>query len=621
MFLAKIQQKADPPSKEWVATFSTYSTELPEDAVTFDARVEIDFPGRHMSRSVLQTAIEVEPQAVKLAELGTARSYNLMLNGEILREGKLFENFRYKYDFAEKEITDATTLPLVFQRYLRPGDYRLLIKLEDLNGGGFFRYDEPLIVPEVEAAPPPKPDDPETARILAEANAAIASGENTIEIVEPGGDWQTGLLRIDTLTTGPGVKRVSFVLDGIKILTKSRPPYNVEIDLGNVPRSRTLRVEAYDENGEEVANDEVLLNAGKHRFAVRLVEPRSNKTYTTSLRAQADVQVPEGDVPERVEFFLNEDRIATIYHPPYVQPIILPEVAPIAYVRAVAYTTDGNSTEDVVFINAPDYLENVDVDFVELYATVLDKDSRPIDTLERDDFTVFEGGQEQQVVRFEQVRDLPIHVIVMLDVSASMTEELEETRSAALRFFAEAVQPKDRAAIVTFNDHPNLVTKLTSDPELLAGGLAGLKAERGTALYDSLIFTLYYFNGVKGQRAILLLSDGKDESSRFEFDDAMEFAHRAGVAIYAIGLKLSKKEGDARKKLTKLSEETGGRSFFIDDEAQLGSIYDAIQRELRSRYLLAYQSSNTTGSKAFRTIEVEVSQSGLEAKTLRGYYP
>ena len=202
-----------------------------------------------------------------------------------------------------------------------------------------------------------------------------------------------------------------------------------------------------------------------------------------------------------------------------------------------------------------------------------------------------------------------------------MVEELGEAQAAALSFFEQAVTPKDRAAVITFNDHPNLAAKFTNDVEVLAGGLAGLKAERGTALYDSLIFTLYYFNGIKGQRAVVLLSDGKDESSRFEFDDALEYAHRAGVSIYSIGLKLGRGQLDARRKLTKIAEETGGRSFFIDEVTELSAIYDTIQRELRSRYLLAYQSSNTSDSKRFRTIEVKVSPSGLEAKTLRGYYP
>ncbi len=634
LFQNRISTAPEAPEKEWVATFSTYTTELPEGAATFEASLEYDYPGRHQARTVLQGAVLVDPRQIEAVELGTARSYNLMLNGEVLLGDELFENFRYKYDFPALEgeggegadvVGDdaaGAPLPLVFQRYLRPGEYRLIVKVEDLASGRFYRHETPLVVPQLEAAPPPAPSDPLTARLLAEANAVISSGENTIQIVPPMGTWQTGLIRVDTLTTGPGIEKVTFFLDNTPILTKNRAPFDVELDFGQVPRALTLRVEAYDSAGNEVANDEALLNAGQHRFGVRLVEPRRSKTYKESLRARADTIVPEGELVERVEFYLNETLVATVYQPPYIQPILLPESEEVAYVRAVAYTPDGNSTEDVVFINAPDYLENIEVDFVELFTAVLDKNRRPVEGLEEGDFTVLEDGKEQQILRFERVRDLPIHVGVMLDVSASMVEELEATQAAALQFFEEAVTPRDRAALITFNDHPHLAAKFSNDVQVLAAGLAGLKAERGTSLYDSLIFGLYYFNGIKGQRAILLLSDGKDESSRYEWDDALEYARRAGVAIYSIGLKLTgSKQADARRKLERLADETGGRSFFIDDENELAAIYDTIQQELRSRYLLAYQSSQTGDSKAFRTIDVEVDRDGVEALTLRGYYP
>ena len=133
--------------------------------------------------------------------------------------------------------------------------------------------------------------------------------------------------------------------------------------------------------------------------------------------------------------------------------------------------------------------------------------------------------------------------------------------------------------MITFNDHPTLAVKFTRDIKALAGGLAGLKAERGTALYDSLIFSFYTFNGLKGRRALLLLSDGKDEGSRFSFEEALEFARRAGVTVYAIGL------GDDvdKRKLASISEETGGRAFFPREAGELAGIYAAIQEELRSQ--------------------------------------
>ena len=213
-----------------------------------------------------------------------------------------------------------------------------------------------------------------------------------------------------------------------------------------------------------------------------------------------------------------------------------------------------------------------------------------------------------------------MHAGVVLDVSASMEPSMEQAKQAALHFFESAITPKDRAALITFNDHPQLAAKFTNDVTELAAGLAGIKAERGTALYDSVVFALYYFNGLKGQRALIVLSDGKDESSKFKWEETLEFARRAGVTIYTIGLG-KELEHDSRKQLDKLAEQTGGRSFFVDTAAELGPAYQSIQEELRSQYLLVYQSTNAKPDKKFRSVDVKVKEPGLEAHTIRGYYP
>jgi VWFA-related protein len=612
----RLQEKPEAKSGEWVSAFNSYSTDLPEGAAPLPAKLDVEFPGRYQNRTVVQGLISVPASGAAQAQLGPARSYNLLLVGEVIQGDELFDSFRYKFDFPVGE----ETLPLAFQRSLRPGDYKLVVKLEDINSGKFFREERTIAVPAMDRAapaPPVTPADAWSARLLAEANAAVANGETTVRIIPPHGELQTGMLRFDTLTTGSDIEKVTFALDGKAVLTKKKPPFSVELDLGPVPRTRTLAVTAFDKNGTQLAGDELLINAAENRFQVKLVEPRKGQRYESSLLARAEVEVPDGQTLERVEFFLNEARIATLYQPPYTQPVVLPKDQPLAYVRAVAYLADGNSTEQLVFVNAPEDLEQIDIDFVELYTSVFDRQGRPVSGLAQKDFAVSEDGVKQEILRFETVTDLPIHAAVALDVSGSMEANLDQARQAALRFLEDTVQPKDRAALVTFNDHPNLAVKFTNDVAALAGGLAGLKAERGTALYDTVIFSLYYFNGVKGQRAIVLLSDGKDEGSRFTYEDAVEYARRAGVAIYPIGLG----EEIEKKKLSRFAEETGGRAFFLKDVKELGGIYSEIERELRSKYLIAYQSSNTSGETGFRSVEMKVAQPGLEAKTLRGYYP
>jgi len=618
---ARISLRPDPPGGEWISIFKSYSTDVPEGAAPLPASLEVGFPGRYQNRTMMQGLLAVPAAAAGQAALGEARSYNLILTGEVLRGGELFDSFRYKFDLPVAE--GAESIPLAFERPLRPGEYTLVVKVEDVNGGKFFREERALAVPVMaNAAPAPAvartAEEAESARVLAEANAALRSSETTIKLVPPFGQLQTGMQRFDTLETGPNVDRVTFLLDGKPVLTKKAPPYSVELDLGAVPRTRTLGVQAFDAAGELLASDELVLNAAGNRFRVHLAEPQKGKRYESSLLARAEVEAPEGESIEKVELYLNETRIATLYQPPYVHPIVLPQGEPLAYVRAVAYLADGNSTENVVFVNAPEYLEQVNVDLVELYTTVLDRQGRPvISGLAAKDFAVAEDGARQQILRCERVTDLPIHAAVAIDISASMEKSLEQAQAAAFQFVQGTVRPKDRAAIITFNDHPTLAVKFTSDLKALAGGLAGLKAERGTALYDSLIFSFYSFNGVKGRRAILLLSDGKDEGSRFTFEEALEFARRAGVTVYAIGLG----EAVEKRKLSRIAEETGGRAFFPRSAEELAGIYAAIGEELRSQYLIAYQSTSARNDPGFRTVDLKVNKSGLEAKTIRGYYP
>ncbi len=616
--LDRVLLKPRPRSLEWVSAFSAASTDLPADAATFESDIAVDFLGRHQSRTAVRGVVSFPREAVVVGEFAGHSSFDFVLLGEVVLGNELLESFRYQFgvpsDIARQDMN------LVFQRYLRPDEYRIILRVEDLHGEGFSRIEMPLVVPRLENEfVPPSTTDPEIDRIFAEATAALELGETTIALLPPSEGLQTGFVRTDTLATGEDIDRVSFFLDDQLIATKNRPPYNVEIDLGPFPRRRLLRAEALDEGGETLAWDELELNAGGQRFSVRLVSPRSGESFSDSVLVEARITAPEDKAVDHVEVFLNETLMARLYQEPWIQPLALDQPGQLSYVRVVAYLADGNTAEDLVFVNAPDHLEEVEIQFVELYAAVTDRTGRLIEGLEAQDFTVKEDGSRQQITRFEKVEDLPIHVGVLIDNSASMKGALDTARRAALGFFEEAITPRDRAAVITFNRFPNLAVRMTSDLSRLGGGLAGLSAEGQTALYDSLMFALYHFTGVSGQRAILLLSDGKDEVSRFSFEDTLEYARRAGVTVYAVGLQIA--ETGAKRKLATLARETGGESYFIQDPEELAGIYASIERELRSQYLIAYQSTNTAADDQFRRIELKASAPGARVKTISGYYP
>ncbi|MBZ0114033.1 MAG: VWA domain-containing protein [Thermoanaerobaculia bacterium] len=619
LLLKRVLQRPRPDSEEWLAAFQAFSTEIEPDAEPLPTTLALQFPGRFDGRTVVQALLTLDGSATSVADFRGHRSLDFLLVGEVVRGGGLFESFRYRFGVPVDDAPVPARIPLAFQRHLRPGAYQLILRVEDLNGHAMARLVEDIEVPASEhQLPPPPPTDAETARIFAEASAAVTSGRPTLRIVPPGGDILAGFVRFDTLAVGTSIDRVRFLLDDRELMTKTRPPFNVEIDLGEVPQLHSLRVEALDAEGNLLAIDERWINAGANRFAVRLIEPSSGDSYRDSIQARVDVQLPEGRTLERLEFYLDEDLMATLYQPPYVQPIALRGPAP-AYIRAVAYLPDGHATEDLVFINSPGNLEAIEVQTVELFTSVLDGGGRPVEGLTRSDFTVREDGVGQTLKRFEWLDDLPIQAGILIDNSASMRANLAEVKGQALQFLNQTITPRDRAAIITFNRFPRLTVPLTSDLGELGGGLAGLSAEGGTSLYDSVVFSLYYFTGIKGKRALLILSDGKDESSEFSFEETLQFARRAGVTVYSVGLRIA--PGTARSRLEAIASDTGGQAFFIQRVAELEAVYEAIERELRSQYLLVYQSTNTDSVNEYREVEVATRRRELEVRTLSGYYP
>ena len=170
-----------------------------------------------------------------------------------------------------------------------------------------------------------------------------------------------------------------------------------------------------------------------------------------------------------------------------------------------------------------------------------------------------------------------------------------------------------------FSSRPYLLMPPTDDLEVVSESLEGLRAAGRTAFYDGLITGLYYFRGYRGQRALILLTDGEDTSSNTPWAQALEYARRSGVAVYPIGLNVSALKLDVRNQLQGLAEATGARAFFVEHAGELASVYGEIERELRSRYYVAYQSDRPADEYGYRPVEVKVKRGKVRAA--RGYYP
>ena len=275
--------------------------------------------------------------------------------------------------------------------------------------------------------------------------------------------------------------------------------------------------------------------------------------------------------------------------------------------------------EDLVMINTPQFMEEVNVHLIELPTTVI-RNGHPVNDLPETAFKVLDEGKPVKVTKFEHVNNLPLSIGLAIDTSASMQPRMDEARKAGSQFFSNVMRKSDRAFLVSFDTQPQLIQRWSPNLADVNAGLAKLRAEESTALYDAIVYSLYNFVGIRGQKALVLITDGKDTSSKFSFEQALEYARRAAVPIYAVGIGIRGTDVDVRYKLGKFCSETGGNAYYIENAIELTRIYGEIQNELRSQYILGFYPADSVkpGSK-WREVSVQVSDG--RAKTIRGYYP
>jgi VWFA-related protein len=275
---------------------------------------------------------------------------------------------------------------------------------------------------------------------------------------------------------------------------------------------------------------------------------------------------------------------------------------------------------------------------------ITDKTNRYINDLTRDDLELLEDSKAQQIFSFERQTDLAITVAMLIDISGSQRLTLSEERIAGQRFFRRVLRPKkDIGAIVTFEGDSVLVQDLTSDVEKLnraldsvevaagipsIGGVGGTPPINGgsrmgsTAMYDSIYaVSSDLLRREAGRRVIVLLTDGIDTSSRLKERDAIERTWRNEIILYAIGIGDPGWGGINQGTLKKIAAETGGRAFFPRSPEDLDKAFAQIDEDLRSQYILAYQTGNEVQDGSFRTIQLKVkNRKDLTVRHRRGYF-
>ena len=200
-------------------------------------------------------------------------------------------------------------------------------------------------------------------------------------------------------------------------------------------------------------------------------------------------------------------------------------------------------------LGATGYTESVRVEVVELPVTVFDREGKLVTGLPRDAFRVFEDGKEVPLEAFATTEELPLALGILVDTSGSMLEEFPEVRQAVGGFASRLLRPGDRYFLMTFAFEPRMQLEWATDPQGLVGALERVTPEGGTALFDAVVRALELFRGRRGRSALVLLSDGDDNSSRASWDVTLRYARTVRVPIFTIGYRISKLDFLIRERL------------------------------------------------------------------------
>jgi Ca-activated chloride channel homolog len=534
----------------------------------------------------------------------------LVLQGSFLQNGKVVRNFRYPIEESQpKQVSTVQT----FAEGTANVEVRLLQPFED---------EQPplLIVRTAKTFPIAKTGKPYIAKAGDGAEAAFAEGiipdaVGAVRILPPRRDVAPNLFVVAAEVLPP-VQRVEFWVEGKRVVARNAPPYSAELDLGKLPKRVEVRAVGYDAKGRYVDADAFLVNERDTPLEVKISR---NETPDGVSHLKLSIQNSKGTNLKKVELYAGDRKIHVWDRPPYALDLPTERLAGAQFIRASVVDETGYEASDLLFLDGARYVEQLDVNLIELPVSVVDKSGAPVPDLEAKDFTVVENGKPQKVSDFNFAANLPLSLGVLLDQSTSMEPRIEGSKAAATQFFRRVMKPKDRAFISSFaSEAARGGAPFVSEVATLEGQVAALgKPSGGTALYDAIVTGLYRFRNIQGRKALIVITDGEDTMSRLTYDEMLAYARASRVPLYFIGVGFTIGPG----KLKALAEETGGLAFFVRHVSQLDETYARLEQDLRSQYLLGYYSESLKNDQAYRTIEVKVDKADAKVRTIRGFVP
>jgi Ca-activated chloride channel homolog len=267
----------------------------------------------------------------------------------------------------------------------------------------------------------------------------------------------------------------------------------------------------------------------------------------------------------------------------------------------------------------------VETNLVEILASVIDANGRPVAGLTQDQFELFEEGVPQKIERFEAQTNRPLDLALMVDSSASTFKDLKFESEAAGRFVRQVVRPGDRLSVFEFDEDVTQLARFSDDVPELEAALKKITPGAGTSIYDAVVLGS---NALKKRptgrrRAIVLVTDAGETTSVAHFEDARRAAIASEALLYTIIIRPVKNENGrntaGEHALITIMDSTGGDIFILDDIGQINSMFDQINRELRTQYLLGYYPSPVPPPGSYRQVDVRV-KNGDTVRFRKGYF-
>ena len=361
-----------------------------------------------------------------------------------------------------------------------------------------------------------------------------------------------------------------------------------------------------------------VLTASQAPPAIRIASPGEGAYVSGSTRLVAVFDPPTAARSvERVTFFANGIQVCSVTRPPFECEWDAGDRIVEHQIRVAASMRNGERLVQSVRTRGTEFAEHVDVDVVQVTAVVTDDDGRFVKGLRREDFTIFEDDKPQQISHFAS-ENIPLEMVVAIDVSSSMELALPRVKQSAKKFLA-AMRADDQVTILAFNDLIFTIARRETNQAERERVINLMRPWGGTALHDVIIKAADLLGRQSGRRSIVLFSDGDDQSSLSPLSAAIARTEGSDATIYAIGQGRAIHNRQLQDLMRRIATVSGGRPFFTEDENKLDTIFEEILEDLRNQYLLSYPAPGSQRDGKFHNIKVQVAGGKHTVRARQGY--